>query len=86
MIYAIVLENYPDLQKESTTIPTRDSKEKYAMIIKKPFEDKEVIQEIVFSDNLDTLSSAAKEYDSYYIYPNKTGRDFKGNNIQLWNN
>jgi len=80
--YAIIQQNYPELERVSV-LSTKGNKylksKKYAMIVKGVHKDgSESIYFIVYSNNLEQLQSAAKEYQSWYNYPLGVSKNIQG--------
>lgn len=78
--YIIIKENYPELARESTLLPsTHYPKLRYAFIEKQVFKDgSEAINRIDYSDDLPKLHNIAKEYISWYNYPIGIAKNIQG--------
>lgn len=78
--YAIIKENYPELQRESTLGENLyDPKKKYALIVKDVHSDgSESILFIHYDNYLHKLHKQAKYYPSWYNYPIGISQDMQG--------
>ena len=82
--YAIIKENYPELERESVLSPGKKSnkysaKKKYAMIVKGVHKDgSESIYFIKYSNDLEELHKEASRYISWYNYPLGLSKNIQG--------
>ena len=82
--YAIIKENYPELERESVLLPEKgktkyNPKKKYAMIVKGVHTDNsESIYFIEYSNDLIGLHEKAKGYISWYNYPIGLAKNIQG--------
>lgn len=78
--YAIIKENYPELERESVLMHNDYKKnKKYAIIIKGVHKDStESIYFIEYSNDLEMLQKQAKGYMSWYNYPLGVAKSMQG--------
>ncbi len=69
--YVIIKHNYPELERESTLLPSPyKAKKKYAAIYKQMHKDgSESISFITYDNDLEKLQAAAAGHPSWYNYP-----------------
>ena len=78
--YAIIKENYPELERESTLTHNKYSaRKKYAMLVKGVHKDgSESIYFIDYSNDLQELQEKASGYVSWYNYPMGVAKSIQG--------
>jgi hypothetical protein len=78
--YAIIKENYPELERESVLSYNKYSpKKKYAMLVKGVHKDgSESIYFIEYSNDLQELQEKASGYLSWYNYPLGVAKSIQG--------
>lgn len=78
--YVIIKENYPELERESTLLPSRYfPKCRYAYISKLVHNDgSENIAFIKYSNDLQALQEGAKNFPSWYNYPLGISKSIQG--------
>lgn len=83
--YAIIKENYPELERETTLGENKyQPKKKYALIVKQVHKDgSESISFIQYGDDLGKLHKQTEQYVSWYNYPIGIGKDLKNNLIKI---
>ena len=80
--YALLVHNTPErhLQKESTIIPNKHKKTRYALIVRVvDGNEPEKVLGIRYSNNLALLEQMMKEFISWYDYVNGFRKDIQGN-------
>jgi hypothetical protein len=78
--YAIIQENYPELQRVSTLLENNYKPLKYAFIEKIMHKDgSESISRIIYSNDLEKLQNTASGYISWYNYPANLYKEMQGN-------
>jgi hypothetical protein len=86
--YAILVENTPKryLHQESTYLPCKFKKTKYALIEKQVFKDhSEGINFIYYSNDLNKLIEKMNNYISWYNYVNSVTKNIQGYISKLYN-
>lgn len=86
--YAILVENTPEkyLHQESTFLPCKFKKTKYALIEKQVFKDhSEGVNFIYYSDDLSDLTKQMKSYISWYNYVDGVTKNIQGYESKLYN-
>ena len=83
--YAIIKDNYPELERESVLLHNNYRKnKKYALICKGCHKDgSESIYFIRYSNYLEDLQRHAEMYPSWYNYPLMLRKDIQGNTTKL---
>lgn len=82
--YAIIKENFPDLERESTLIPGKWKNKKYAMIIKVVHKDgTESITYIKYRNDLQGLQNDARGFVSWFNYPLGIAKNINGNLMEI---
>lgn len=78
--YAIIKENYRELERESTLLDNNyKASKKYALIEKQCFDDgSETINRIVYDNDLYALQRIAEGYVSWYNYPTGVTKNIQG--------
>lgn len=77
--YAIIKENYPELERESVLTHNKWKNKKYAMLVKGVHKDgSESIYFIKYSNDLEELQNEAKDFPSWYNYPLGVSKSIQG--------
>jgi hypothetical protein len=78
--YAIIKENYPELERESTLLENKyKASKRYALITKLVHKDgSENIPTIVYCNDIVSLQNIAKGFVSWYNYPLGVSKDIQG--------
>jgi hypothetical protein len=77
--YVIIKENYPELERESTLLPSKYKPRTYAFIEKIVNRDgSENISRIVYSNDITELQKNAQGYISWYNYPLGLTKNIQG--------
>jgi MinD superfamily P-loop ATPase len=78
--YAVIVKNYPALDRETVLLKNRYKKTKYAFIEKVSQKDgSEAISNIYYSNDLAALQLKAEGYVSWYNYPANLYKDMQQN-------
>ena len=79
--YAILVKNTPEnkLQQESTLLPNKWKKSKYALILKSCYSDgMEAISKIIYFNDLERTIEQMKTFVSWYDYVNGFSKSLNG--------
>jgi hypothetical protein len=77
--YAVIVKNDESLSRDTTYIPTKHKKTKYAMLIREVHKDKsETLVTIKYDNDISNLQESAKKYPTWYNYPMGITKNLQG--------